>query len=64
MDSKGVFVDIAVGPDPNSIYSPVECKVDEHAMKWSPVHIKFKHYKTQTSQRKVLWNEELDSNVR
>ena len=41
------------------------CELDHEAMRYDPIRIRFYHYDTQTSLRKLLWHDDdLDTNVR
>lgn len=54
---------LGIGPDPKDVTKTLNCQIDTDKMKYDPIKIRFMHYDTKTSQRKLLWTQDLDSNV-
>lgn len=63
LDSKGVSMALGIGPDPKDVTKTLNCQIDTDKMKYDPIKIRFMHYDTKTSQRKLLWTQDLDSNI-
>ncbi|XP_059078438.1 uncharacterized protein LOC131876911 [Tigriopus californicus] len=68
IDSKPISVKIRVNPDPNTDNMTkrfdTDCAIDEDAMKYSPVKLRFYHTDFMTSKRKLLWfDNELKTNI-
>lgn len=69
LDSKPISVKIRVNPDPKTDNMTKrfdqDCAINQDAMKYSPVKLRFYHNDFMTSKRKLLWFEsDLKTNVR